>query len=60
MYLPNDPDMLVSVINTRLRDFYENLDDLCLSEDVDREELLKKLADSGFRYDGEQNRFVKR
>lgn len=57
MYLPKDPDMLVSVINTRLRDFYESFDDLCDSEDVDKEELLETLAASGYHYDGLQNRF---
>ena len=60
MYLPDDPDILVSVINTRLRDFYENLDDFCSSEDIDREELLAKLSASGYRYDEAQNRMVAR
>ena len=29
MQLPNDPVMLMSVINLKLRDFYSNLDALC-------------------------------
>ncbi len=57
MYLPSDPSVLVSVINTKLRDFYESLSDLCDSEDIDKEELCEKLAAAGFVYDAETNRF---
>ena len=57
MYLPEDPDILLSVVNTRLRDFYDTLDDLCDAEDIDRDMLLSKLAASGYHYDETQNRF---
>lgn len=57
MYLPEDPDILVSVINTRLRDYYDNLEDLCLSEDVDQTWLINKLAASGYSYDEASNCF---
>ena len=58
MNLPNDPIMLYSVINLKLRDFYSSLDVLCEDLDVDKEELVKKLAAVGFSYDAEQNQFV--
>ncbi|MBO4920349.1 MAG: DUF4250 domain-containing protein, partial [Lachnospiraceae bacterium] len=42
MYLPSDPNILLSLINTKLRDDFASLDDLCNSLDVDKEELLNK------------------
>lgn len=58
MSLPNDPMMLYSVINLKLRDFYSNLDALCEDMDVNKEELLKKLAAAGFEYDEKKNCFL--
>lgn len=49
--------MLYSVVNMRLRDQYQNLDELCASEGVDRRELERILGDAGFSYDAETNRF---
>lgn len=56
--LPQDPIMLYSVLNTKLRDFYSSLDDLCRDLDVDKEELTARLAGVGFSYDEEKNQFV--
>lgn len=56
--LPSDPIMLMSVINTKLRDFYPNLDKLCDDMDIDEVELTNKLGDAGFCYDKKLNRFV--
>ena len=36
MQLPNDPVMLMSFCNARLRDEYESLDELCSSLYVDK------------------------
>ncbi|MBQ3701514.1 MAG: DUF4250 domain-containing protein [Oscillospiraceae bacterium] len=55
--LPNDPMILLSYLNTRLRDDYASLDALCEDLDLSREELEKKLEAVGFAYDAEQNRF---
>lgn len=56
--LPKDPYILLSVINTRLRDFYPSLDDLCRDLEEDRLSLEKALALIGYTYDSEKNRFV--
>ncbi len=48
--LPEDPFMLLSVVNMKLRDCYPSLDELCRAMDVDRDTLVKKLADAGFDY----------
>ena len=55
--LPNDPMILLSYLNTRLRDDYLSLDVLCEDLDLSRAELEKKLEAVGFAYDAEQNRF---
>ena len=55
MQLPNDPVMLMSVINLKLRDFYSNLDALCEDMNVDKGELSEKLSSAGFEYDEEHN-----
>lgn len=49
--------MLVSVLNLRLRDFDITLADICADEDISEEDLVKCLADAGYRYDEEQKCF---
>ena len=44
MELPKDSMMLLSVINTKLRDFYPTLDALCEDLDVDEKELNRSLS----------------
>ena len=55
--LPNDPMILLSVVNTKLRDEYGSLDALCAALDLDRAALEEKLAAAGFRYDPDRNAF---
>ena len=56
--LPKDPVILLSYVNTKLRDFYPSLKEFTEAEDVDPEEIVKKLASIGYSYDEENNRFV--
>ena len=56
--LPHDPAMLLSVVNTKLRDEYESLDELCAAEDAEPDELVRALAALGYAYDAKQNRFL--
>lgn len=56
--LPHDPFILFSFINTKLRDNYASLDILCDDLDVDKEELINKLASIGMTYDAVLNKFV--
>lgn len=58
MNKPKDPIILLSYINTKLRDEYTSLDDLCLSLDIDRNELEHTLASVNYAYDMEHNQFV--
>ena len=55
--IPSDPMMLLSFLNMKLRDFYSNLDELCNALDLDKEEIVKKMADAGFEYNETQNKF---
>lgn len=55
--LPNDPAILLSVINTKLRDFYPSLAALCDDMDVSEDEIKSKLASIGREYDPEKNQF---
>ena len=58
MALPNDPIMLLSMVNLKLRDFYKNLDALCEDLDADKADLCAKLAAAGYEYDPARNQFV--
>lgn len=57
MQLPQDPAMLLSYINTKLRDFYPSLDELCYDLDCNKNEILTKLAIIDYHYDSTLNRF---
>ena len=37
--IPNDPVMLLSYVNTQLRDYYSSLDALCEDKGIGKEEL---------------------
>lgn len=56
--LPGDPAMLLSYINTQLRDNYSDLTELCKSLDVDEISVCKILSSIDYMYDPDQNRFV--
>ena len=58
MNLPKEPIMLYSYINTQLRDNYSSLSEFAASVGADEKEITDILADAGFRYDSEGNRFV--
>lgn len=57
MSLPKDPVMLLSVVNTKLRDFYPSLEELAKAEGVSVEEIVEKLAMINYTYDENHNRF---
>lgn len=56
--IPNDPVMLLSFVNLKLRDFYGSLEALCDDLDVSQSEITEKLAAIDYHYDAEQNKFV--
>lgn len=58
MKLPRDPMLLLSVVNTKLRDFYKDLDSLCEDMSVSKEDIILSLSKIEHEYDEERNQFV--
>lgn len=56
--IPKDPVILLSFINTKLRDEYPSLSELCAALDAGEREITAALAALDYRYDPDQNRFV--
>ena len=42
--IPNDPAILLSFVNTKLRDFYSNLDDMCDDMELERKTIERSEA----------------
>lgn len=55
--IPSDPFMLLSFINMKLRDEFDDFDSLCDSLELDSEEIKKKLSDIGYQYNAQTNQF---
>ena len=56
--LPKDPVILLSFVNTRLRDEYPSLAELCAALDADQAALEDTLAALDYHYDSKQNQFI--
>jgi hypothetical protein len=56
--IPNDPMMLLSYVNTQLRDFYPDLHSFCADSGADEQQIREKLGGIDYEYDEELNRFV--
>lgn len=56
--LPEDPMMLLSYVNTQLRDFYADFAAFCADKEIDAEEVEEKLRGIDYEYDKKLNRFV--
>lgn len=52
-------EILLSIVNTKLRDFYPDLKELSLQEDVNIDLLKNKLKESGYEYNEENNQFLR-
>ena len=56
--IPKDPAMLLSYVNMKLRDYYDNIDSMCSDLAIEKEELLLKLAVIDYHYDAGLNKFI--
>ena len=56
--LPKDPVILLSFVNTKLRDEFESLEELCAALDADAQTICDTLAGLDYHYDPAGNRFV--
>lgn len=57
MLLNMDPNILVSMVNMKLRDFYSNLDNYCDDMDISRDIIENKLLSAGYKYYSDINQF---
>ena len=51
--IPKDPMILLSYVNTQLRDYYDSLEALCTLRGIKKEELIEKLDMIDYHYDEE-------
>lgn len=58
MSIPSDPVILLSYVNTQLRNHYSDLDALCDDNELDKEALISKLAAIDYEYSKQRNQFV--
>lgn len=56
-FIAMDPNILLSMINMKLRDFYSSLDELCADMGIIKSELEEKLESIDYKYDKERNQF---
>lgn len=58
MELPKDATILLSYINTQLRDFYPSLEEFCKAKGVERSYIIEQLEKIDYVYDEKLNKFV--
>ena len=56
--IPKDPVILLSFLNTKLRDHYSSLSALCDDLEHDETVLTQKIAAIGYTYDSDRNQFI--
>ena len=59
MQLPSDDFILLSFVNTKLRDEYSSLADFCADYGVSEDELTMRLALLGYKYNEDLNAFIR-
>ena len=57
MNIPNDPVILLSYINTKLRDEYPDAEELYKSLQISKEDTERKLSSIGYTYSKETNQY---
>ncbi|HKM35484.1 MAG TPA: DUF4250 domain-containing protein [Lachnospiraceae bacterium] len=56
--VPKDPVILLSYVNSKLRDHAKDIETLCDLVEIDRQELEERLAGMNYHYNREKNQFV--
>ena len=56
--IPKDPVMLLSYVNTQLRDYYDSLEALCTCRGLKKNELVEKMESIDYFYDEKTNQFI--
>ena len=55
--IPKDPVILLSYVNTQLRDNYSSLDEMCQALDADKSRIISVLSGIVYQYEPTQNSF---
>lgn len=55
--IPENPEMLYSFVNMKLRDTYSSLENMCDDLDISMSEISDKLNSAGYKYNAEKNKF---
>ncbi len=58
MQMPKDPVMLLSFVNMKLRDFYQDMESLCMDYNITMDAVSEKLHSIGYTYDRALNQYV--
>ena len=56
--IPKDPVMLLSFVNTQLRDKCSSLNDFCREYNVDKENIISTLEAINYEYSTDENKFI--
>lgn len=56
--LPKDPVLLLSVVNTKLRDYYESIEALCEDMEEDEMQIKEALKQIDYEYERGRNQFI--
>ncbi|MDD6037327.1 MAG: DUF4250 domain-containing protein [bacterium] len=56
--IPNDPVILLSYLNTQLRDHYSSLSELCDDRNLDMDAIVQKISGINYVYDAGKNQFI--
>ncbi|MGN0471391.1 MAG: DUF4250 domain-containing protein [Lachnospiraceae bacterium] len=56
--LPQDPVMLLSYVNLKLRDQYQSLEEMCDDLDIPASRVTEPLEAIDYHYSAERNQFV--
>ena len=56
--MPKDPVMLLSFVNTQLRDHYPSLEEFAATYQVDAADIVSALKNIDYAYDPATNQFI--
>lgn len=56
--IPKDPVILLSYVNTQLRDFYPSLCEMCDALGLEKESIINTLKQIDYAYDEQKNQFL--
>lgn len=58
MFETKDPYILLSRVNTKLRDECDSLEEFCKTYNLNQESIIEKMALIGYSYQKQHNQFI--